>query len=984
MTATTSTETRFPVGSLVSVRGREWVVQTGSDERLLLLKPIAGADDDVVGVMADLEDVTSATFAPPTLEDLGTHADAQLLRDAFRIGVADPAGPFRGFGRIAVRPRPYQLVPLLMALRLLGAPDDDAYPAVRMLIADDVGIGKTIESLLIANELLVTGEADGLSVVCPPHLADQWVSELAEKFHLDAVKVGPSTVRRLERGLAVGESLFARYPVTVVSLDWVKSKRRRDEFAQAAPNLVIVDEAHLCARDDANTARHLRYELLSRLAAEAYRHVLLVTATPHSGKEGAFRSLIRLLHPGLADSDADTDLAAGERALLARHFVARKRVDVADYLGSTAFPTRLDLTDEYGRWRPSADLAALIDEVADWAKPRLERAADAGDRRRQRVWWWSMLGLVRALGSSPAAGAATLRKRAGTADLDRDAHADDIDEVGRQQVGDPDLDLIDADDIEAGAQVEQDDTRVFLQFADRLDAMTGVDVDPKLATAATIISNLLAQQHAPIVFCRFVGTAEYVAEHLTATLGDAAAVTAVTGTTPPEVRAADVAALARQPRRVLVATDCLSEGINLQDHFDAVVHYDLPWNPTRLEQREGRVDRYGQTAAEIRIATLQGDNPTLDPLVRKHLIDKHHAIKTQLGFSIPVPGVTDEIIDAAATEWLYGPSRQTSLDLDAAEARWRQATTRELVWEASEDGRRSRAKYAQRTIDPTAVAEMVEAADAAIGGPAATARFLTSAVRALGGSAEGDPDAAAADGTATLTLGLTGLPGYVHADLAATLSTSPGHLPALAVRTTDPAPIVYGDKPRAVLTRTHPLVAELARHITDPALDRHLTDAPAARLAVIASNDVTRRAWLLTCRFRYDLATRRRRRNPDGTYRIDETNHLVEDVAAVAIAGNELLDDHAAAVLLAADADANLPEHDRRDLARQTLERITGRWQPLIDEAARARGALLAEQHAAARQAVARGERMGSADVRPHPYPDVLAAVCLVPVGGLG
>ena len=103
------------------------------------------------------------------------------------------------------------------------------------------------------------------------------------------------------------------------------------------------------------------------------------------------------------------------------------------------------------------------------------------------------------------------------------------------------------------------------------------------------------------------------------------------------------------------------------------MHYDLPWNPTRLEQREGRVDRYGQTAPQIRVATMQGDNPTLDPLIRKHLIDKHHAIKQQLGFSIPVPGITDEIIDAVATEWLYGPSRQTTLDLDGAEARWRDA-----------------------------------------------------------------------------------------------------------------------------------------------------------------------------------------------------------------------------------------------------------------------------------------------------------------------
>src|SRR5690606_26357295 len=151
---------------------------------------------------------------------------------------------------------------------------------------------------------------------------------------------------------------------------------------------------------------------------------------------------------------------------------------------------------------------------------------------------------------------------------------------------------------------------------------------------------------APIFFCRFIGTAEYLADHLRAAL-TTVTVTAVTGLTPSEARAADVAELATHQRRLLVATDRLSRGPHLQEHVDAAVHCDLPSNPTRLEQREGRVDRYGQPAKVIRVATLQGDNPTLDPLIRRHLIDKHHAIKNQLGFSIPVPGITDEIIDAA-------------------------------------------------------------------------------------------------------------------------------------------------------------------------------------------------------------------------------------------------------------------------------------------------------------------------------------------------
>ena len=968
---------KFPVGSLVTVRNREWVVQSGSGDDLLLLRPIAGADDDIVGVLPAIETVEPASFPPPSIADLGTAAEARLLRDAFRIRVNDPVGPFRGFGRIAVAPRPYQLVPLLMGLRLLGAPDKDAFPSVRLMISDDMGIGKTIESLLIANELLTTGEADGLAVVCPPHLSDQWIGELHDKFHLDAVKVGASTVRRLEQGLAVGESLFDRHKISVVSLDWVKSKRRRDEFAQSAPNLIIVDEAHLCARDEGNAAKHLRHELLRRLASEPNRHILLATAIPHSGKEGAFRSLIGLLHPKLSGTDADTDLSQEERTLLARHFVARKRPDVADYLGATSFPTRLDLTQAQGRWKPSAELDQLITDVMDWAKPRLEQAESTGDARGRRVWWWSMLGLVRAIGSSPAAGAATLRKRAGTLEVDADSDAAAVDEVGRAQVTDVDLDADEADDVEAGAQIQDQDHETFMAFAERLAKMEGPNSDPKLAKAITIAKTMLADGHSPIFFCRFIGTAEYVAEHLGRALRGVTVI-AVTGNTPAEARAADVAALGQHEKRILVATDCLSEGINLQSLFDAVVHYDLPWNPTRMEQREGRVDRYGQAATEIRVATIQGENPTLDPLIRRHLIDKHIAIKEQLGFSIPVPGITDDIIDLAATEWLYGPARQTTLFLQEAEEKWREASARELEWEQTTDGRKSRAKYAQRSIDPTAVAEMVAAAEASVGTPAATARFIAKAVSALGGNFAGNPTAAGSDGTSALELGLAAVHPQALADLAATLRMPTAQLTQLHVRTAEPAPITYARQNGVLLPRTHPFVAELARHITDPAMDPHVTDAPAARLSVVATAAIEERTWLLTCRFRFDLATQRRFRTADGTYQVEASTQLIEDVHVIGVAGNRLVEPAVVDMLLEAEASRNMPDRDRREIGVQAIDRLS-RWAPLIEEAALLRGQLLESQHLAARQAVGRGERMGRADVHPHPSPDVLAVTCFVP-----
>ena len=117
---------------------------------------------------------------------------------------------------------------------------------VRLLIADDVGIGKTIEAGLIARELLDRGDIERMAVLCPPHLVDQWLGELERRFHLHAVAVTAAGASRLERGLPPGESIFSAHPHTVVSLDYIKSDRRRSEFLRACPEFVIVDEAHTC------------------------------------------------------------------------------------------------------------------------------------------------------------------------------------------------------------------------------------------------------------------------------------------------------------------------------------------------------------------------------------------------------------------------------------------------------------------------------------------------------------------------------------------------------------------------------------------------------------------------------------------------------------------------------------------------------------------------------------------------------------------
>src|SRR5882757_5670633 len=317
----------FAPGDLVYARGREWVALPAPDDETLCLRPLSGAEADVqlIHPALEREPVRPARFALPTADETATQDGARLLSEALRLSLRRGAGPFRSAARVAFEPRAYQLVPLLMALRL---------PVVRLLIADDVGIGKTIEAGLVLRELLDRGEADRFAVLCPPHLVEQWTGELNSKFDLDAAAVTASSAPRLERGLPPSQPLFDAHPYTVVSLDYIKADRRRDTFARACPRLVVVDEAHACV--GTHQSRQQRFELLKRLAEDQERHVLLLTATPHSGDEAAFDRLLSLLNEEFAGTSLDSEVS---RIHLARHFVQR-RVDITgrDWGEERAFP----------------------------------------------------------------------------------------------------------------------------------------------------------------------------------------------------------------------------------------------------------------------------------------------------------------------------------------------------------------------------------------------------------------------------------------------------------------------------------------------------------------------------------------------------------------------------------------------------------------------------------------------------------------------
>lgn len=959
----------FAPGALVKARGREWVVMPDSEPDLLVLRPLGGHEDDVAAVFPHLEHVEHAQFPLPNADDLGDATSARLLRTALRIGFRASAGPFRSLATLAVEPRAYQYVPLLMALR---------QDTVRLLIADDVGIGKTIEAGLVAAELLAQGDAQRLAVLCSPALAEQWQRELREKFAIDAELVLPSTATRLARGLGYDESLFDRYPFVVVSTDFIKSPVRRHDFLNHCPELVIVDEAHSAVSDGAGSgarARTQRHELLRSVAADPARHLVLVTATPHSGKEEGFRNLIGLLDHKLATVNLD-DVKG--RELLARHFVQRRRADIRSYkqgglAEDTAFPS--DRETREAPYDLSPEYARFFDRVLDYVHEQVavdDLAGSPGATQqtvRQRVRWWSALALLRTLASSPRAAAATLRTRASAVHATTIEEADDL---GRAAVLDTaDDEALEAIDATPGADDEPDDEvaetlphanpaalrqrRRLLAMAHAAGELVGPQADRKLATLIDELKELLADGFDPIVFCRFVDTAEYVAEQLTGKLGHGVHVAPITGRLQPETRAARIDELtATEGRHVLVATDCLSEGINLQEHFQAVVHYDLAWNPTRHEQREGRVDRFGQQRDVVRAVTIYGHDNRIDGIVLDVLLRKHEAIRRATGVSVPVPDESDDVVEALVEGlMLRGKERAYQLTLDLGLQRRRDDLHRR--WEsAAEREKRSTTKYAQRTIDPGEVAREVTAARAALGTHGEVDHFMRAALPALGAPLTYAGPGVDAVRTATLPPGLRD-------------ALPPGHAEPLKLHRDMPVP-----RGHALLARTDPHVEAVARFVLDSALDPALGYRIAARAGVVRTRAVVQRTTLLLLRFRFHLDLPARH----GTRQV-----VTEETRFLAFSGPPhdatWLDDAATTRLLQAEADSGMPT----DQAVALIERVVGTvpaLTPALDAEADRLAEQLREDHARVR-AGARASRRGL-EVRAQRPVDILGLYLWLPV----
>lgn len=911
----------YSPGDIVRARGREWINLPAPGEGWLALRPLSGSEADKVVLRPDLEvlPVEPARFDLPRDARPTVQANALLLADALRLSLRRGAGPFRSAAQIAFEPRVYQLVPLLMALRL-------AVP--RLLIADDVGIGKTIEAGLILRELMDRGELDSFTVLCPPHLVEQWTQELQMRFGIEAVAVTAATAARLERALPVSQTLFDAHPFTVVSLDYIKSERRRDSFARACPKMVVVDEAHACV--GTHKGRQQRFALLSALAADAERAIVMLTATPHSGDEEAFARLLSLIDPAFASRQFD-DPRYRER--LARHFVQRRRIDLtsAEWAEERAFPNHKTWDEDY---RLSPAHLAFHEAVLDYCFGVVERVG--GGERERRLAFWGTLALMRCVGSSPAAALSALRNRMST-------------EIERlePQVFDDDGDDEDAVDIEPAAAMSAD--APLAKLIDQARTLVD-DADPKLAALIVLLKPLVREKRNPVVFCRFIATADHVCQGLREAFPKLR-VEAVTGLLTSDERRARVETMADAEQRLLVATDCLSEGINLQRLFDTVVHYDLSWNPTRHQQREGRVDRFGQPVAEVRSILMYSPDSAIDGAVLEVILNKAKKIREATGVSVPLPEERGPVTDAlmAAMALRRGTSKQLSFDLRLEDSsrtidrHWRDAETNE---------RRSRARFAQNAMKPQEVAPEWARARALLGGPDEAFAFVQAAMARFDAPVEARKDRHLAH------LHALGRPLRERLE-ERSLEGS------LGLATADPAP-----GGATFVTRTHPLVATLAEALIEGALDPlALPDLGLGRTGAWPSTSVGQVTLLLLLRLRLKLTVHARR----------ERLLLAEEAGLVAITGDKV-------IATGKNARDLLQEPASHDLAPAARERQLNRAHdllpgllegPIVAWAAE-RAEALRGDHARLRAAAGGAARVSVEAVLP---PDVIGLFVLLPTG---
>ena len=602
------------------------------------------------------DDIAQLTVSEATLSYDGDGERLRLGLQAYALGIAYEFDPYFGLSISRVDPLPHQLEAVYEHLLKL--------PSVRFLLADDAGAGKTIMAGLLVRELKLRGLIERVLVVCPANLTFQWQRELREKFDEQFLVFKGANIRD-----QFGVNQWLEQPQVITSLDLAKRDDILPGLRQVRWDLVIVDEAHrMSARDETHKSQRYR---LGELLRDSADHMLLLTATPHKGDPQNFTLFLQLL-----DQDVYADVKSIREAMEQRRapFYLRRTKEAMVYFpeqqpdGSwAAAPVFTKRFTHTAGFAIDGDEYELYDQVTRFVKRQSLRAASRGDDRRARAVGFLMSLYQRRLASSTYAMRRSLENRAkrledGLAqaeDLARTAPPDLPDLEDLEELEDAERErlerLLDAVTLAGNAEEVRREIAELSELAIQARSVERSRAEAKLGRLEEILREqgfFDKPDQRLLIFTEFRDTLSYLVEKLkdwglrTGTIHG--------GMSPgsrddPGTRLYTEQQFRDGAIQVLVATEAAGEGINLQC-CNFLFNYDIPWNPNRLEQRMGRIHRYGQRL-DCLIFNFVAAN-TIEGRVLQRLLDKLQEIRNALDDDT-VFNVVGEVLPAAHVERVF-------------------------------------------------------------------------------------------------------------------------------------------------------------------------------------------------------------------------------------------------------------------------------------------------------------------------------------------
>ena len=595
-------------GSLVEVRDETWLVTSVEDTPDGALYTVRGVSDFVKDTTASfyaaLDEIT-----PQNPEDSTVVADTSPRYRRTRLWIEStlrktPVPVDRADLTVSTQmladDLPYQREAVEMAL-------DPERIRPRLLIADAVGLGKTLEIGMILSELIRRGRGRRILIVCPRHVLEQMQHELWTRFAIPFVRLDSEGVQQVKQQLPASRNPFTFFEKVIISIDTLKQDRFVHDLRHHRWDAVVIDESHNV------TNQSTQNNQLAHVLAPNTDALVLASATPHNGSNDSFAQLISLLEPTAVSPKREIAEGATQRLMIRRH---RYSDSVKDEVGENWAERR---PPEMLPVEPSAEELAVAREIsATWTHPPAGHGPMSG--RGSQLFPWT---LAKAFLSSPVALKETLRNRS------------------RELLGKVDVDhLAEVSPMNPHAA----EAEALLRLTSLNDACIPADGSPRSGKYQRLVELLQAKGVARtspervVVFAERVGTLSWLREHLLTDLklkADQIAVLHGGLTDVEQQRVVESFKQSSSPIRVLITGDIASEGVNLHAQCHELVHFDVPWSLIRIEQRNGRIDRYGQrTSPQITALLLdlsEVDGFDGDIYVLRRLLEREKEAHEQLG-----------------------------------------------------------------------------------------------------------------------------------------------------------------------------------------------------------------------------------------------------------------------------------------------------------------------------------------------------------------